>query len=83
MKAGKWFVLLLLTLSGGVVHSQEPHVCGAGPGPDEVIAGVHPGSNGVAPTPLCYWKSDSQPGLEQSVEQWESRWGAIAIDSKN
>lgn len=60
MKMQVWLFTATLFASNGVVAQQAPHACGAGPGPDEVMAGVGPGSNGVAPTPLCYWKSTSQ-----------------------
>lgn len=58
--------------------AQATHVCGGGAGPDEILAGVQPGGNGIAPTPLCYWKSGSQQ--QPAGPQWETRWGAIAID---
>lgn len=76
----------LLGLSGSA-YAQAPHVCGGGPGPNEVMAGMHPGGNGVAPTPLCYWKQQSQQGgSQQSAPQptghWVKTWGAIAPSPK-
>lgn len=76
------FSLTLLALTGQVGHAQQaPHICGAGPGPNEVQAGVQPGGNGMAPTPLCYWRSE--PQLQHSLPPrptgyWETTWGAIA-----
>lgn len=64
MKLQVWLMLAsLMCVSGVQAQVQAPHVCGAGPGPNEVMAGMHPGGNGVAPTPLCYWKP--QPVQEQ------------------
>jgi hypothetical protein len=31
------------------------HVCGAGPGPGEIMVGEQPGGHGISPTPLCDW----------------------------
>ncbi len=76
--------LLCLGLLGltGSVYAQTPHVCGAGPGPNEVMAGMQPGGNGIAPTPLCYWKQQSQQGGSQPPPRptgyWVKTWGAIA-----
>ena len=72
----------LLGLSGSA-YAQAPHVCGGGPGPNEVMAGMNPGGHGVGPTPLCYWKQQSQHGgSQQSAPQptgyWVKTWGAIA-----
>lgn len=69
-----WFV------SASVPAQQSPHVCGAGPGPNEVIAGVQPAGPGVAPVTLCYWKAAG--GTQTSAQQvrWADRWGAIADD---
>lgn len=83
MKLHARLTLALLALAGGAAaQSQAPHVCGAGPGPNEVMAGVQPGGNGVAPTPLCYWKSQPQQPQQQLPPQpsgyWEKTWGAIA-----
>lgn len=74
--------VLLLLLSRGVSSQQAPHVCGAGPGPDEVMAGVQPAGPGVAPTPLCYWKSGAVQGSAAPQARWEDRWGAIADDGE-
>ena len=75
----------LLGLSGSV-YAQTPHVCGAGPGPNEVMAGMQPGGNGIAPTPLCYWKQQSQQGGSQPPPRptgyWVKTWGAIAPSPK-
>ncbi|USA54809.1 DUF4189 domain-containing protein [Acinetobacter sp. C32I] len=75
----------LLGLSGSA-YAQAPHVCGAGPGPNEVLAGMQPGGNGIAPTPLCYWKQQSQQGGSQQPPQptgyWVKTWGAIAPSPK-
>jgi hypothetical protein len=39
-------------------HSGEgAHVCGSGPGPNEVQVGEMPGGNGVAAAPLCVWNN--------------------------
>lgn len=88
MKFRVGMMLALLALVGGAkVQAQgAPHVCGAGPGPNEVQAGVQPGGNGMAPTPLCYWKSQSQQQqTQQSPSQptgyWKKTWGAIAPSS--
>ena len=37
-------------------QQQPPHVCGSGPGPDEVPRGQTPAGNGVGAEPLCDWK---------------------------
>ncbi|WP_436897433.1 DUF4189 domain-containing protein [Acinetobacter gyllenbergii] len=76
----------LLGLSGSA-YAQAPHVCGGGPGPNEVMAGMNPGGHGVGPTPLCYWKQQSQQGSsQQSAPQptghWVKTWGAIAPSPK-
>lgn len=71
---------LLLLLSGGVFAQQAPHVCGTGPGPNEVMAGMQPAGAGIAPTPLCYWKSGAGPGAAASQTRWADRWGAFASD---
>jgi hypothetical protein len=80
MKLHASLLLSLLVCTGSVAAQGAPHVCGAGPGPNEVQAGVQPGGNGMAPTPLCYWKS--QPQQQQQPPQptgyWEKTWGAIA-----
>ena len=47
-------MLGLLMLMTGRAHAQT-HVCGAGPGPSEVLVGEMPGGNGVAAEPLCDW----------------------------
>lgn len=84
MKLQAWLMLASLMFVGGAqAQAQVPHVCGAGPGPNEVMAGMHPGGNGAAPTPLCYWKSQTQqPAQQQPPPQpagyWEKTWGAIA-----
>ena len=71
--------VLLLVATGSVPAQQAPHVCGAGPGPNETVAGVQPAGPGVAPTPLCYWKSGAQqPAAPQPTGYWEKTWGAIA-----
>lgn len=86
MKFHDLLMLVALALAGTAsAQSQAPHVCGAGPGPNEVMAGMAPGGNGVAPTPLCYWKA--QKGLsEQQAPRptgyWEKTWGAIAPSPK-
>lgn len=67
-----------LVCGGSAMAQQAPHVCGAGPGPNETMAGVQPGGPGVAPTPLCYWRSDSQQAPSQPTGYWEKTWGAIA-----
>lgn len=77
-------VLAALTLSSMTSNSmaqQAPHVCGAGPGPNEVMAGVQPAGPGVAPTPLCYWKSDEQGQVAPQM-RWADRWGALAQDGE-
>lgn len=61
---------------------QAPHACGAGPGPNEIIAGVQPAGPGIAPTPLCYWKSGAAQESAPSA-RWAERWGAIATDAPN
>lgn len=84
MKLQAWLMLASLMFVGGAqAQAQAPHVCGAGPGPNEVMAGMHPGGNGAAPTPLCYWKSKTQQPVQQQqpphpVGYWEKTWGAIA-----
>jgi hypothetical protein len=71
--------LMLLLASGGVAAQQAPHACGAGPGPNEIMAGVQPGGNGVAPTPLCYWKSGAgaQQAAPQPTGYWKTTWGRL------
>ncbi|WP_242162769.1 DUF4189 domain-containing protein [Lysobacter sp. M15] len=82
MKLHVWLMLVSLTfVSAAAAQSQAPHVCGAGAGPNEVMAGMHPGGNGVAPTPLCYWKVQPQEQQQQPPQPtgyWEKTWGAIA-----
>lgn len=82
MGAQKILALLLLMFASDVVaQSQSPHMCGAGPGPNEVMAGMAPGGNGVAPTPLCYWKAQEGQSEQQAPRPtgyWEKTWGAIA-----
>ena len=82
MKLHAWLMLVSLAFVGpAAAQSQAPHVCGAGPGPNEVMAGMNPGGNGLAPTPLCYWKSQQQPQQQQPPQPtgyWEKTWGAIA-----
>lgn len=85
MKLCKMTMLILtflLTVNTEAQSQQAPHVCGAGPGPNEVQAGVQPGGNGMAPTPLCYWKqgqsSQPQSAPSQPTGWWEKTWGAIA-----
>ena len=72
--------VLLLVATGSVSAQQSPHVCGAGPGPNETMAGVQPAGPGVAPTPLCYWKSGAggKQATPQPTGYWEKTWGAIA-----
>lgn len=79
-KLASVFTILTLLISGGTAAQQAPHVCGAGPGPNEVMAGVQPGGNGVAPTPLCYWKSGAEQEAAARPVQWADRWGALAED---
>lgn len=84
MKLQAWLMLASLMFVGGAqAQAQAPHVCGAGPGPNEVMAGMQPGGNGAAPTPLCYWKPQvQQPAQQQQPPHpagyWEKTWGAIA-----
>lgn len=71
----------LLAVGSAAAQGQAPHVCGAGPGPNEVQAGVQPAGPGMAPTPLCYWKSQQQreqPVAPQPTGWWATTWGAIA-----
>ena len=86
MKLHAWLMLVSLAFVGpAAAQSQAPHVCGAGPGPNEVMAGMNPGGNGLAPTPLCYWKSQQQPQQQQPPQPtgyWEKTWGAIAPSPK-
>lgn len=86
MKLRAWLMLVSLAFVGpAAAQSQAPHVCGAGPGPNEVMAGMNPGGNGLAPTPLCYWKSQQQPQQQQPPQPtgyWEKTWGAIAPSPK-
>lgn len=77
MKLQSLLVLSLIAYAGNAFSQQAPHVCGAGPGPNETQAGVHPGGPGVAPTPLCYWKSGGGQA-SQPTGYWEKTWGAIA-----
>lgn len=80
--------LVVLFLAGGVEARAQPvpHVCGGGPGPNEVQAGVQPGGNGMAPTPLCYWKQDHKAQQASDPPEptgwWEKTWGAIAPSPK-
>lgn len=87
MKLHALLMFALLAWAGtAAAQTQAPHVCGAGPGPNEVMAGMHQGGNGVAPTPLCYWKSQPQQQPPQQPPQptgyWEKTWGAIAPSPK-
>lgn len=74
--------VLLLLMSRDAFAQQAPHVCGAGPGSSEDMAGVQAAGPGGAPTPLCYWKPEV--GSQQTALQmrWADRWGAIADDGK-
>lgn len=74
-------VLVLLLAINSVAAQQAPHVCGSGPGPNEVMAGVQPGGGGMAPTPLCYWKSEQQQSAP--AVRWADRWGAIAVSGNS
>lgn len=80
MKLQSLLVLGLWVFVGNAAAQQAPHVCGAGPGPNETMAGVQPAGPGVAPTPLCYWKSGAggQQAAPQPTGYWEKTWGAIA-----
>lgn len=73
-------IALVLLVSEVVFAQQAPHVCGTGPGPNEVMAGMQPAGPGIAPTPLCYWKSGAGQAGTASQARWEDRWGAIAAD---
>ena len=72
------FLAAALIMKVAIAQSQAPHVCGSGPGPNEVMAGMQPGGNGIAPTPLCYWKSESTESV--AAPQWRTTWGAIVVD---
>lgn len=53
-----------------------------GPGPDEVLVGVDPGGNGVAPTPLCEYVGppDGEPGYDEGVAPggyWVDRYAVL------
>ena len=82
MKVRALLIFVSLICSGSAMaQAQTPHVCGAGPGSGEVMAGVQPGGNGMAPTPLCYWASQSggqQQGPSMPTGYWEKTWGAVA-----
>lgn len=53
-----------------------------GPGPDEVLVGVDPGGNGVAPTPLCeYVGEDGGDGYPDPGGYWVDRHATLAWGS--
>lgn len=74
-------VLIVASTTGGALAQQAPHVCAAGPGANEVMAGIQPGGPGVAPTPLCYWRQGAEQGDAGPQVLWADRWGAIASDN--
>jgi hypothetical protein len=65
-------------MSSSTHAQQAPHVCGAGPGANEIMAGVQPAGPGRAPTPLCYWKSEGGQQVVTPTVRWADRWGAMA-----
>jgi hypothetical protein len=72
--------LALLFLVSSPIRAQT-HPCGGGAGNGEVQVGEDPGSNGIAPTPLCDWVKGNQPQAPQPPPvQWINYWGAIVTD---
>jgi hypothetical protein len=76
------FLSLALMTGSSVVRAD--HVCTNSP--SEVFVGYVPGSNGVAPMPLCRWteQQEQAPPSSKLVERWEvfdDRFGAISVAS--
>jgi hypothetical protein len=57
-------LLGLLFFASSPIRAQT-HPCGGGAGNGEVQVGEDPGSNGIAPTPLCDWVKGNQPQAPQ------------------
>lgn len=49
-----------------------------GPGPDEVLVGVDPGGNGIAPTPLCEYVGEDDGGGADPGGYWVDQYGSLA-----
>jgi hypothetical protein len=76
---GLGFFALLFFVSSPI--NAQTHPCGGARAGNEVQVGEAPGSNGVAPTPLCDWVTGNQSqGSQPPPPKWSTRWGAIATD---
>jgi hypothetical protein len=74
------FLALSFLVSSSI--KAQTHACGGSPAGSEVQVGEAPGSNGVAPTPLCDWVNRNQSqGSRAPPPLWSDQWGAIATDS--
>jgi len=76
-----WCIGTLLLVLSNITYAQA-YPC-SGPGPGEVVVGQTPASNGVASMPLCQRVDQGDTASQAPPEKWESRWGAIAVDTVN
>jgi hypothetical protein len=64
--------LLLLTPTEALAY----YPCN-GPGPGEVLVGVDPGGNGVAPTPLCDYVGEESGGYADPGGYWVDQYATL------
>lgn len=73
-KCGSWLAAVIVVLAGFLLSSPEARAQDACRGiPGEVMVGLSPGSNGLAPVPLC-------TAPQQSPSQGQPRQPAISFD---
>lgn len=77
------FSFACLALSALTTPALAYYPCN-GPGPDEVLVGVDPGGNGIAPTPLCEYVGppDGEPGYDGGYSDpggyWVDQYATLA-----